>query len=182
MIKKTKESMPSLKNTAIVKEYAQTLANLKQQIVNAQIKSALAVNKELISLYWCVGKIIVEKQADSNCGAKLIEQLAQDLQNEFPGIGGFSRANIFRMRSFFLAYTIVAQPVRQLEDLPIVSIPCGHNVVLLQKLKNNNERFWYAQKAVCLLLQKLKLNCKNKKCSLTYCQTKQNKTNNSVRS
>ena len=73
---------------------------------------------------------------------------AKDLQNEFPGIEGFSRANIFRMKAFFSAYEKVAQAVRQFDLLPIFDVPWGHNILLLQKLKNNNERLWYASKAI----------------------------------
>jgi hypothetical protein len=61
---------------------------------------------------------------------------------------GFSRANIFRMQAFYRAYEKVQQVARQLEDLPIFNIPWWHNIVLLSKLKNNEERLWYAQKAI----------------------------------
>ncbi len=150
MIKKTKKPITSSKKSPSIptKEYAQTLADLKQHVRQAQIKATLSVNKELLSLYWSIGKMIAEKETAHGWGAKLIEQLAEDLQNEFPGISGFSRANVFRMKAFFLNYAIVAQAVRQLEDLPIMTIPWGHNVVLLQKLKNNDQRFWYAKKAI----------------------------------
>nr|WP_269474224.1 PDDEXK nuclease domain-containing protein [Candidatus Protochlamydia amoebophila] len=77
-----------------------------------------------------------------------MEKLAKDLQGVFPGIEGFSRANIFRMKAFFSAYEKVAQAVRQFESLPIFYIPWGHNILLLQKLKNNDERLWYASKSI----------------------------------
>ena len=130
------------------KEYAKTLTILKKQIQEAQVKAVSSANKELIALYWTIGKTVVEKQKYKGWGSGLIEKLVKDLQNEFPGIEGFSRANIFRMKAFFLAYEKVAQAVRQIETLPILALPWGHNIVIIQKLKDNNERLWYAQKAV----------------------------------
>jgi len=130
------------------KEYVQTLVDLKKQIQEAQVKSILAANKELIKLYWTIGKTIAEKQETSSWGSGIIEKLAKDLRDAFPGIGGFSRANTFRMRAFYRSYEKVAQAVRQIEDLPIFDIPWGHNVVLMQKLKINDERLWYAQKSI----------------------------------
>ena len=148
MTNKTTHSTKINDSTISVKEYAQTLAALKKQIKEAQVKAALAANKELIKLYWAIGKIIAEKQKESGWGTKVIEQLANDLQNAFPGIQGFSRANIFRMQAFYGAYAIVAQAARQLDELPIFRIPWFHNVILIQKLKNNEQRLWYAQKAI----------------------------------
>lgn len=131
-----------------ISEYAQTLFDLKNRIAEAQIKAAISVNKELIKLYWSIGETLAEKQKASKWGSKTIEQLAQDLQNSFPSMGGFSRRNIFRMQSFFVAYGLVPQPVALIEELPIFLIPWGHNAVLLEKLKDNKERLWYAQKTI----------------------------------
>jgi predicted nuclease of restriction endonuclease-like (RecB) superfamily len=132
----------------VAQEYLQTLADLKKQIQESQIKAAFAANKELIKLYWSIGKTIVEQQEKNGWGSKVIEKLAEDLQKLFPGVAGFSRANIFRMRAFYEAYGIVAQSARQLEELPIFNIPWFHNVILLQKIKDTKERLWYAQKAI----------------------------------
>ena len=85
-----------------VKEYAQTLWHLKQLVQEAQIKAALCVNIELLKLYWSIGKIIAEKQEAKGWGFRIVERLAKDLQNEFPGIEGFSRTNIFRMQAFLI--------------------------------------------------------------------------------
>lgn len=146
---KSISSKPKQANLSIAaKEYLQTLADLKKQVQEAQIKAALSANKELIKLYWSIGKTLVERQKISGWGSGIIEKLAEDLQKEFPGIAGFSRTNIFRIRSFYLAYEKVPQAVGQLETSPIFSIPWGHNAVLLEKVKNIQERFWYAQKAI----------------------------------
>ena len=128
--------------------YTKFISSLKAKIRSSQIKAVLAVNKELIKLYWEIGGEIVEKQEKEGWGSKVLEKVAKDLQNEFPGIEGFSRSNISRMKAFFTAYEKVAQAVRQFELLPIFDIPWGHNILLLQKLKNNNERLWYASKAI----------------------------------
>ena len=128
--------------------YATFLKQIKDKIATSQLKAVVAVNNELILLYWEIGKSLHQKQQEEGWGSKTIERLSKDIQNMFPGIEGFSRANIFRMKAFFLAYEKVAQAVRQLDDLPIFSIPWGHNVTLLQKLKGEEERLWYAQKTI----------------------------------
>lgn len=134
--------------TISTKDYMQVLSEIKQRVKEAQIKAAFAVNRELIKLYWLIGKTIVEKQKECEWGSGVIDQLAKDLQNEFPGIGGFSRANLFRIKNFYVSYAIVAQAVRQFDDLEIFNIPWGHNIILLEKLKDNDKRLWYAQKAI----------------------------------
>lgn len=91
---------------------------------------------------------ISEKQEQSGWGTGVIEQLSKDLQNSFPGREGFSITNIRRMRAFFLAYSIHPQLVGELGDLPIFQIPWGHNILLQEKLKDNAERLWYAQKTI----------------------------------
>lgn len=115
--------------------YPKLIASLKDRIQKAQIKAALSVHQELIKLYWDIGKVIVERQKEEKWGSKVIDRIGIDLQNEFPGIEGFSRRNIYRMKAFYLAYQIVPQPVALLETLPIFRIPWGHNAVLLDKLK-----------------------------------------------
>lgn len=135
-------------NEVDISEYAQTLFDLKKRISEAQIKAAISVNKELIKLYWSIGETLAEKQDSKKWGTKVIEQLAQDLQNSFPAMGGFSRTNVFRMKAFFLAYKTVPQAVGLIDDRPIFLIPWGHNAVLLEKLKDNKERLWYAQKTI----------------------------------
>lgn len=128
--------------------YATFLEQLKTKVQQAQLKASLAVNSELIQLYWDIGKSIVEKQEQEGWKAQVIEKLCKDLQNAFPGIRGFSRANIFNMRSFYLAYARIQQPVGLLNELPISKIPWGHNVLLIEKVKDLEERLWYAQQAI----------------------------------
>lgn len=135
-----------------VKEYTSTLVDLKNRIREAQIKAANAVNQELLKLYWSIGKTIVDKQEQSGWGSSFIEKLAKDLQNEFPGIEGFSRSNLFRMRAFYLEYSKVAPLARQFtdhENLGFLSlIPWSHNLLLMEKLDSVEQRLWYAKKTI----------------------------------
>lgn len=144
-----KKAVPSSRKTEVsTTHYKKFIASLKDKIRSAQIKGSIAVNKELIKLYWDLGKDIVEKQEQEGWGSKVLEKVAKDLQNEFPGVEGFSRSNIFYIRSFYVAYAKVQQLVGQFEDLPIFSIPWGHNVLLIQKIKDTNARLWYASKVI----------------------------------
>ncbi|MCX9157798.1 PDDEXK nuclease domain-containing protein [Niveibacterium sp. 24ML] len=123
--------------------YADWLAALKTRIHSAQQRAALAVNRELVALYWQIGRDILERQRREGWGAKVIERLAQDLRSAFPDMKGFSRANLMYMRAFAEAWpdeAILQQAVGQL--------PWGHNLVLLSKLKATPQRLLYAQRAV----------------------------------
>jgi Uncharacterized conserved protein len=122
------------------KEYKAFLNELKNRIRGARLKAALSINREVIELYWHIGKQIIEKQ---NWGSKLVESLSQDLQNAFPETTGFSVRNLQRMRQFAAHYPdfkIVPQSVAQL--------PWGHISVLIHKIKDDNVRIWYADKAI----------------------------------
>ncbi len=138
-------------SVAVPAGYREFFNEIKEKIRSAQLKAAIAASRELTQLYWDLGKDIVEKQEKEGWGSKVLERVAKDLQNEFPGIEGFSRANIFRMRAFYLAYSNCLTAVRQLHNDPLVpffNIPWGHNFVLLDKLKSFEERLWYAKKII----------------------------------
>lgn len=140
------------KNVTKDLDYASTFALLKKQIQDSQTAAVTLANTELIRLYWKIGKIIVEKQEQSGWGSNYIEKLAQDIQKAFPSLEGFSRSNVFRMRAFYLKYSKVAPSVRQadeMENLGILGkIPWSHNIVLMEKLDNIEDRLWYAHKAI----------------------------------
>lgn len=124
-------------------DYAAWLAELKARIHAAQQRASLAVNRELVLLYWQIGRDILVRQDREGWGAKVIERLAQDLRSTFPTMKGFSRANLMYMRAFAEAWpdeAIVQQPVGQL--------PWGHNLVLLTKLKTPEQRLAYAWGAI----------------------------------
>ena len=86
------------------KDYKSLLAEIKGRIRSAQYEALKAVNRELVALYWDIGKMIVTRQIGDTWGKAVVEKLADDLQTEFPGIGGFSARNIWRMRQFHLLY------------------------------------------------------------------------------
>lgn len=142
--KEERDVIPSNKDI-IPAGYKEFLDDLKIRIRSSQIRAAVRVNEELIKLYWEIGREISDRQGKEEWGTQVLERLARDLQNAFPGVGGFSRANVFKMRAFYLAYQKVSQVVRQIEELPIFRIPWGHNILLLTKLKDDNERLWYAE-------------------------------------
>lgn len=132
--------------------YRLFLDKIKKQVHEARIKASLAINRELIQLYWAIGKQIVEKQTQEGWGKGIIERLGKDLQNAFPGIKGFSNSNIFRMRKFFLFCQKVAQAGPLLDSQPIplelLDIPWRHNIVLIEKLETWKDILWYAQKTI----------------------------------
>jgi len=123
--------------------YEDWLSDLKGRIHSAQQSATLAVNRELISLYWQIGRDILARQAAQGWGAKVIERLAHDLRNAFPEMKGFSRTNLLYMRSFADAW-----PDHQIVQQAVGQLPWGHNIVLLSKLKDTAERLAYARKTI----------------------------------
>lgn len=131
------------KLTAAPEGYADWLAELKGRIHTAQQRAALAVNRELVLLYWQIGRDILARQAAQGWGAKVIERLSQDLRAAFPEMKGFSRANLMYMRAFAAAW-----PDEKIVQQAVGQLPWGHNVVLLTQLKDPAQRLAYAQSAV----------------------------------
>jgi predicted nuclease of restriction endonuclease-like (RecB) superfamily len=125
------------------KNYDDFLQNLKERIRLAQVRAALAVNRELVLLYWQIGREILDRQQQEGWGTKVIEHLARDLRLEFPDMKGFSRTNLMYMRAFAASY-----PEEQIVQQVVGQIPWGHNVRLLDLVKEPEERLWYAQKAI----------------------------------
>ncbi len=122
----------------IPEDYRNLLVEVKQRIRSAQYEALKAVNKELIALYWDIGRMIVTRQQGTSWGKSVVEQLAKDLQAEFPGISGFSAANLWRMRLFYETYANnekLAPMVRE--------IGWTHNLVILEKCKDDLEREFY---------------------------------------
>ncbi len=118
-------------------DYPSLLTDLKTQILAARTKAALAVNHELILLYWSIGRQILEQQSRQGWGAKVVPQLAKDLRLEFPEMQGLSKRNLQYMRAFAEAYPeeFVQQVAAQL--------PWFHNCILLDKVKDAQTREWY---------------------------------------
>ncbi len=119
-------------------DYPRLLTEIKERIRSAQYEALKAVNKELVGLYWDIGRMIVERQDVEGWGKAVVEQLAADLRTEFPGVGGFSSSNLWRMKAFFEAYT-------GLEKLaPLVrEIGWSHNLAILERCKDPLEREFY---------------------------------------
>lgn len=129
-------------------KYATILLDIKSQIETSRNEAFSVLNLILNKRNWFIGKIISEKQKEYSWGSGFIDKLAQDIQNIYPGISGFSRANIFRMKSFFEAYDNCRTAVRQFEELPVFRLSWHNNILILEKLKSTDERIWYAQKAL----------------------------------
>ena len=129
-------------NKPTSEDYGNLLVEVKQRIRSAQYEALKAVNKELITLYWDIGKMIVTRQQGAKWGKSVVEQLAKDLQNEFPGISGFSSANLWRMRLFYETF------VNNEKLAPLVrEIGWTHNLVILEKCKDDLEREFYIKMA-----------------------------------
>ena len=177
---------------SVPSDYPQLLAAVKERIQAGRIQAHLAANRELVELYWDLGKLIVERQDSQGWGKSVVERLSGDLCAEFPEMKGLSLSNLWRMRSFYLAHNqdlaILAQAVRELETsegsenlarpvrdsspvsvlaqpareilrqavaelersrcpAPLLAIPWGHNISLIEKLKDPALRLWYAAQA-----------------------------------
>lgn len=144
--------------------YPLLLADIKQRIRQAQTRAMLAVNAELIRLYWEIGAIIDSRQQQEGWGAGVIPRLAHDLHNELPEEKGFSERNIKRMLAFYREYrhlALVPQAVAQSRSDPntrevealfpaelVLSLPWGHHAELMAKLKDLPTRQWYMQAAI----------------------------------
>lgn len=120
------------------RDYGRLLGEVEERIRSARYEALRKVNTELISLYWDIGRMISERQRDEGWGRSVVETLASDLQTEFPGIGGFSARNIWRMRNFYLAY-------HDNEKLPplVAEIGWTHNLMIMEKCKDDLEREFY---------------------------------------
>ena len=119
-------------------EYAALLVEVKARVRSAQLAALRAVNRELVGLYWDIGRMIVERGLSAAHGDAVTDHLATDLRAEFPGIAGFSRRNVFYMREFYAAY----------KDLPkvqplVAQIAWTHNLIVLQRCKDRLEREFY---------------------------------------
>jgi predicted nuclease of restriction endonuclease-like (RecB) superfamily len=119
-------------------EYGSFLSEVKTRIKAAQYDALKAVNKELITLYWDIGKMILSRQENEGWGKAVVNRLAEDLQKEFSGMQGFSPSNLWRMRLFYESYS------RNTKLAPLVrEIAWAHNIVILERCKDALEREFY---------------------------------------
>ena len=158
-------------------DFAALLADVKGRIQAAQTRAVLAVNAELVHLYWDIGRIIRDRQKRAGWGAAVIPRLALELKNELPDLKGFSERNIDRMIAFYRAYSIpadfspppvaklaqsekvpptvaklaapiVQEPPAQGPDSLLWSVPWAHHVILMEKVKELPTRRWYMEQTI----------------------------------
>lgn len=163
--------MKPVKTDSSSEDYIDWLKSVKEKIRTTQIKAALAASRELILLYWELGKEISSKLLENSWGTKVIDQLASDLQQEFPGVGGFSRRNLYYTRKFYEVFStfsgseqIVPRLGAQTESaivpqsgaqtVPAIvhqvggQIPWSHIKILLDKLSDSQEILFYIHEII----------------------------------
>ncbi|MBA3016571.1 MAG: DUF1016 domain-containing protein, partial [Desulfobacteraceae bacterium] len=126
-----------------ISRYSQLLDAVKIRIRQAQVKATLSANAEMILMYWDIGRIIAERQKSEGWGAGVIPRLSKDIRNELPEVKGFSERNIGYMMRFAREYSM---PL--ILHQPVAKIPWGHNLLLMQKIKDLPTRLWYIRQAI----------------------------------
>lgn len=120
--------------------YQDFLRAVKRQVTQSRIEAARAVNRSLIGLYWTLGQLIVERQEALGWGTAVVERLSIDLKAEFPEMRGFSPQNLWLMRQFYTEY----QQTPNLQQL-VGEIPWGHNILIMQRVKEDSARRYYLE-------------------------------------
>ena len=123
--------------------YAALLKSIKERIQTAQVRAAVAVNQELVLLYWGIGREILSRQAQEGWGKNVIPRLSRDLASEFPEMKGLSPRNLGYMKAFAEAW-----PDEPILQQPAAKLPWFHNCIILDRIKNQAERLWYIQAAI----------------------------------
>jgi predicted nuclease of restriction endonuclease-like (RecB) superfamily len=123
--------------------YPQFLADLKKRIQDAQLRTSLAVNQQLVLLYWQIGRDILNRQERESWGAKVIDRLSADLKRAFPEMKGFSPRNLKYMRAFAEAW-----PDEAIVQAVLAQITWYHNLAILEKVTAFEDRIWYAKATV----------------------------------
>lgn len=143
--KKSEKQTPAAKPSSDLAppDYEKFLGELKERIRTAQLRATLAVNREMLLLYWQIGRDILVRQTEHGWGSKVIDRLSQDLRREMPEVTGFSTRNLKYMRAFAEAW-----PEEPIVQEALAQITWYHNLTLLEKLKRPEERLWYARQAV----------------------------------
>jgi predicted nuclease of restriction endonuclease-like (RecB) superfamily len=152
MAKRTPNSTSPARPASRTSSYAVLLGDIKSRIQQAQTRAMLAVNSELVRLYWDIGRLLESRQREEGYGTAVIPRLAKDLHNQLPEVKGFSERNLGLMIAFARAYPepteLLQQPVAKPEDSLLWSIPWGHHAVLLAKFKDLKTRVWYMQQTL----------------------------------
>lgn len=124
--------------------YSQLLNALKADIRQARQRATISANAELLRLYWQIGKTVLTQQENAGWGAKVIDQLAVDLRSEFPEMKGLSPRNILYMKQ----YAVTFPDLDQITQPPVAQLPWSHQVILMDKVKGDEERLFYMAKAL----------------------------------
>jgi predicted nuclease of restriction endonuclease-like (RecB) superfamily len=134
--------LPLVTDSLLPPNYNRFLQDLKKRIRTAQVKAALAINQEMVMLYWSIGRDILNREEQEGWGAKVVDRLAKDLKAAFPDLTGFSARNMRYMKALAEAY-----PDEAILQRSVAILPWRHNIVLLEKLKDQEQRLWYAAQA-----------------------------------
>jgi predicted nuclease of restriction endonuclease-like (RecB) superfamily len=135
--------MPKSQSSPLPAVYDSLLQELKDRIRSAQVRAALSVNRELVVLYWTIGRDILNRQKDEGWGTKIIDRLSDDLTKAFPDMRGFRARNLKYMRAFAEAY-----PDKEFVQQVVAQLPWGHQVRILDTVKDATQRDWYIRQAV----------------------------------
>ncbi len=156
--------MTQTENIKLVRnaDYSAFLKDVKQRIQSAQIKAAVRVNQELLTLYWDLGEQIIEKQREAKWGDGFLEQMSRDLLADFPELKGFSKRNLELMRQWVCFWNpigpqVVAQIAKQVASQLssnesvrqlVAQIPWWHNILIIQKIEDFSEALFYVRKTI----------------------------------
>ncbi|WP_244106708.1 DUF1016 N-terminal domain-containing protein, partial [Paraburkholderia phenazinium] len=124
-------------------DYRHWFAELKQRVERARQRAVASVNRELVTLYWQIGRDILDRQQKQGWGAGVVDRLARDLKAAFPDMRGFSPRNLKYMRALAQAF-----PQPEFVQQPVAQLPWSHVVTLLDKLDDPAQRLWYAEKSL----------------------------------
>jgi len=136
-----------MKKELFSSDYKAFLKEIKSRIASSQIKATIAVNEELLRLYWDLAQMILVKQEASSWGDGLLAQIGADLKSEFPDMKGFSLTNLKYMKQWYIFWTTQTSISQQVVD-QLFKIPWGHHIAIITKIKNSEEAIFYLQKTV----------------------------------
>ncbi len=132
-----------LNNRLLPEDYPALLTDLKKRIRAAQVRAGLAVNREMVLLYWQIGREILSRQGAEGWGARTIDRLSSDLRSAFPEMKGFSPRNLKYMRAFAQAW-----PNEAFVQAPLAQLTWYHNIAILEKVASPKQREWYIHKTL----------------------------------
>lgn len=127
-------------------EYKKWIADVKRLIKSTQIKASIAVNEEMLELYWSIGHDISEKQLDSKYGSKFFETLSAEIRKDFPDTQGFSERNLRYMKQFYIFYKDILHQLGAEFESRIFTIPWRHHIEIFTRSKSTEEALFFIEK------------------------------------